>query len=78
MQSIWGARSIYITENGCAASDVVAEDGRVHDTDQVMFLRACLGQLQRAASEGVPVDGYSCGAPRTTSSGSTATATASA
>jgi beta-glucosidase len=23
-----------------------------------MFLRACLGQLQRATSEGVPVDGY--------------------
>jgi beta-glucosidase len=29
MQSIWGARSIFITENGCAASDVVAADGRV-------------------------------------------------
>jgi beta-glucosidase/6-phospho-beta-glucosidase/beta-galactosidase len=28
MQSIWGARSIFITENGCAAADVVAEDGR--------------------------------------------------
>jgi beta-glucosidase/6-phospho-beta-glucosidase/beta-galactosidase len=26
--------------------------------DRVMFLRACLGQLQRAATEGVPVDGY--------------------
>jgi beta-glucosidase len=58
MQSIWGAKSIFITENGCAASDVVAEDGRVYDTDRVMFLRACLGQLQRATSEGVPVDGY--------------------
>jgi beta-glucosidase len=58
MQSIWGAKSIFITENGCAASDVVAEDGRVHDTDRVMFLRACLGQLQRATAEGVPVDGY--------------------
>ena len=23
-----------------------------------MFLRACLGQLQRATAEGVPVDGY--------------------
>jgi beta-glucosidase len=23
-----------------------------------MFLRTCLGQLQRATSEGVPVDGY--------------------
>jgi beta-glucosidase len=58
MQMIWGARSIFITENGCGASDVVAEDGRVYDSDRVMFLRACLGQLQRAASEGVPVDGY--------------------
>src|SRR5262249_13738693 len=58
MQSIWGAKSIFITENGCAASDVVAEDGRVYDTDRVMFLRACLGQLQRATSEGIKVDGY--------------------
>jgi len=58
LQSIWGARSIYITENGCAASDVVAGDGRVYDSDRVMFLRAFLGQLQRATSEGVPVDGY--------------------
>jgi beta-glucosidase len=58
MQSIWGARSIFITENGCAASDVVADDGKVYDTDRVMFLRACLGQLQRATAEGVPVDGY--------------------
>src|SRR5215831_10526031 len=58
MQSIWGAKSIFVTENGCAASDVVADDDRVYDTDRVMFLRACLGQLQRATAEGVPVDGY--------------------
>jgi Glycosyl hydrolase family 1 len=58
VQSIWGATSSYITENGCAADDVVADDGRVYDTDRVMFMRACLGQLQRATAEGVPVDGY--------------------
>jgi beta-glucosidase len=58
MQSIWGAQSIFITENGCGALDVVAEDRRVYDSDRVMFLRACLGQLQRATTEGVPVDGY--------------------
>jgi beta-glucosidase len=58
MQSIWGAKSIYITENGCAAADAVAEDGRIYDSDRVMFLRAYLGQLQRATAEGVPVDGY--------------------
>lgn len=58
MQSIWGAKSIYITENGCGATDEVAEDGRVYDSDRVMFLRVCLGHLQRATAEGVPVDGY--------------------
>ena len=58
VQSIWGAQSIFITENGCAAADIVAGDGRIYDTDRVMFLRACLGQLHRATSEGVPVDGY--------------------
>lgn len=58
MQSIWGAESIFITENGCAASDTIAADGRVYDSDRVMFLRACLGQLQRATADGVPVDGY--------------------
>ncbi|MFL6271653.1 MAG: family 1 glycosylhydrolase [Actinomycetes bacterium] len=30
----------------------------MYDSDRVMFLRACLGQLQRATAEGVPVDGY--------------------
>jgi hypothetical protein len=32
--------------------------GEVYDSDRVMFLRACLTQLQRATPEGVPVDGY--------------------
>jgi beta-glucosidase len=58
VQSLWGAKSIFITENGCAASDVIASDGKVYDSDRVMFLRACLGQLQRATAEGVRVDGY--------------------
>ena len=58
VQTIWGAQSIYITENGCAASDVVSADGQVYDSDRVMFLRAYLTQLQRATADGVPVDGY--------------------
>jgi beta-glucosidase len=55
---LWGPLSIYVTENGCAADDAPASDGRVYDSDRVMFLRGCLGELQRATSEGVPVDGY--------------------
>ena len=57
VQALWGASSIFITENGCAASDVIASDGRVYDSDRVMFLRAHLGQLQRATADGVPVHG---------------------
>ena len=58
VQSLWIPRSIFITENGCAAADVVADDGHVYDTDRVMFLRGFLGQLHRAIAEGVPVNGY--------------------
>jgi beta-glucosidase len=55
---IWNAKEIYITENGCSSSDVPAVDGRVYDTDRVMYLRNYLSHLQRATSEGVPVKGY--------------------
>lgn len=55
---MWGAKEIYITENGCSAIDKVTEDGKVYDTDRVMFLRNYLTQLQRATSEGIPVKGY--------------------
>src|SRR5262245_53269733 len=58
VQALWGAKSIFITENGCAASDVVADDGKVYDSDRIMFLRAYLTQLQRATADGVPVSGY--------------------
>jgi beta-glucosidase/6-phospho-beta-glucosidase/beta-galactosidase len=39
VRSIWDAQSIYISENGCAAADVIAADGKIYDTDRVMFLR---------------------------------------
>jgi beta-glucosidase len=58
VRSLWGVSTIFVTENGCAALDQVADDGQVYDSDRIMFLRACLGQLQRATSEGVPVVGY--------------------
>lgn len=54
---IWKPNEIYITENGCAASDIVHTDGKVYDSDRVMYLRNVLQQLQRATSEGVPVKG---------------------
>ena len=58
VSNIWGAKEIYITENGCSSSDIPASDGMVYDTDRVMYLRNYLTQLQRATSEGIPVKGY--------------------
>ena len=58
VQSLWGAKEIFITENGCASDDVIADDGKIYDTDRVMFLRGHLTQLQRAVADGVPVRGY--------------------
>jgi beta-glucosidase len=58
LAKVWNAHDIYITENGCSATDMPAADGRVYDTDRIMFLRSYLTQLHRATSEGVPVRGY--------------------
>jgi beta-glucosidase len=55
---IWGVKSIYISENGTSATDQPAADGRYDDVDRIMYLRNHLTHLQRATSEGVPVDGY--------------------
>jgi beta-glucosidase len=58
VSDIWKPRALYITENGCSADDVVRSDGRVEDTDRVMYLRNHLSQLHRAAAEGYPIKGY--------------------
>lgn len=58
VSNLWRPDSIFLTENGCGAADVVSADGRVDDTDRIMYLRAYLGALQRATAEGVPVHGY--------------------
>lgn len=58
VSKLWGAKEIYITENGCSAADDPAPDGKVYDTDRVTYLRGYLTQLRRAAAEGVPVRGY--------------------
>jgi beta-glucosidase len=58
LATIWGVKSIYITENGTSATDEPTVDGNVYDVDRIMYLRNYLTHLQRATSEGVPVHGY--------------------
>src|SRR5262249_57440351 len=55
VESLWSVGEIYVTENGCASDDVVADDGKVYDSDRIMFLRACLTTLQHAPAECVAV-----------------------
>lgn len=58
VQSLWGAKEIFITENGCAGDEVIADDGNIYDTDRIMYMRGHLAQLQRATADNVPVKGY--------------------
>jgi beta-glucosidase len=55
---VWNIDTLYISENGASALDKSAADGKVYDTDRIMYLRSYLVQLQRAIAEGVPVRGY--------------------
>ncbi len=58
VSEVWKPKAIYITENGTSSDDVITSDGRIEDTDRVMFLRNYLTHLHRAASEGYPIKGY--------------------
>jgi len=58
VSELWRPAGLYVTENGCSASDVPDEQGQVNDLARVMYLRNHLTHLQRAASEGYPIKGY--------------------
>jgi beta-glucosidase len=54
----YGFPALYITENGAAFPDVVAQDGQVHDAGRVRFLQQHMAQAARAMRDGVPLKGY--------------------
>lgn len=58
ISELWKPKALYISENGCSADDKVSDDGKVYDTDRVMYLRNYMTHLQRAAREGLPIKGY--------------------
>lgn len=51
-------KPIYITENGLSCHDVISLDGQVHDPNRIDFLTRYLGELKRAAADGVDIRGY--------------------
>jgi len=58
VQEAWKPRAMYITENGCSAADQVTAQGEILDTDRIMYLRNCIGQMRKARNEGADIKGY--------------------
>jgi beta-glucosidase len=54
----YGARKIYITENGSAFRDTVAADGSVHDPERTGYLEDHLAACASAVGRGAPLAGY--------------------
>lgn len=55
---IYGAKAIYITENGAGYDDVPTARGEVLDLHRRQYVRQCLGELHRTLGDGSPVRGY--------------------
>ncbi|MEU1306758.1 GH1 family beta-glucosidase [Streptomyces shenzhenensis] len=54
----YGARRIYVTENGCAYPDVIRPDGTVDDPERQDYLVEHLAACASAARKGAPLAGY--------------------
>ena len=62
----WSAKFMYeryglpimITENGCACTDSVHLDGKVHDPQRIDFLKRYIRAFYKAGEDGVPLVGY--------------------
>ncbi|MGX1669089.1 GH1 family beta-glucosidase [Streptomyces sp. NPDC055400] len=54
----YGARKLYVTENGSAFPDVVRPDGSVDDPGRVEYLEDHLAACASAARKGAPLAGY--------------------
>ena len=57
VSELWKPKQLYVSENGCSADDPMV-NGRVDDSDRVMYLRNVLTHFQRATREGYPLKGY--------------------
>ncbi|MBB4950224.1 beta-glucosidase [Kitasatospora gansuensis] len=54
----YGARKIYVTENGSAYQDTVTADGTVHDPERTVYFEQHLAACARAVAQGAPLAGY--------------------
>jgi beta-glucosidase len=54
----YGAREVYVTENGSAWADDITPDGQIHDQQRLRYLEEHLAACGRAVQRGVPLAGY--------------------
>ncbi|WP_189533376.1 GH1 family beta-glucosidase [Streptomyces roseolilacinus] len=54
----YGARRLYVTENGSCYPDAVRPDGSVHDEERARYLEEHLAACARAVRKGAPLAGY--------------------
>ncbi|MEV4680083.1 GH1 family beta-glucosidase [Streptomyces kurssanovii] len=54
----YGARRLYVTENGSAYPDVVRADGSIDDRERAGYLEEHLAACARAVRKGAPLAGY--------------------
>jgi beta-glucosidase len=58
LASEYGAREVYVTENGSAWADDPTPDGQIHDEQRRRYLEEHLAACARAVRRGVPLAGY--------------------
>ncbi|MEK3950806.1 glycoside hydrolase family 1 protein [Paenibacillus sp. FSL H7-0703] len=56
-------KPLFIVENGLGAYDKVEEDGSVHDTYRIDYLRQHIAQMKEAIADGVDLIGYTSWGP---------------
>lgn len=48
----------YMTENGCAVTDIITEDKKIHDAARCEYIKQYLAQFEKAIEDGVDARGY--------------------
>lgn len=56
-------KPLFVVENGLGAKDVLEEDGTIHDSYRIDYLRAHIEQMKEAVADGVELMGFTSWGP---------------
>lgn len=56
-------KPLFVVENGLGAKDVLEEDGSIHDSYRIDYLRAHIEQMKEAVADGVELMGFTSWGP---------------